>query len=160
VPVTPELLHFSVRPATDRDLPFIYDAWKRSYRAAIAHTLRGRRAQAFLNLIQRRIDTMMTLPDAAVVVAVHADDENALIGFAAGSLDVLHYVYVKAPYRRQGVAMELIRTIYGQDAGVLRPVLCAYWTPAAQTAAVRAAAYDVADPVHFRYIGLDSPEDF
>lgn len=61
---------------------------------------------------------------------------------AEPSRGVLHYVYVKPAYRREGVAQRLVDDLFGDDPGALR---CTHWTarrPIREAAERRRLVYD------------------
>ena len=102
---------FILRPATVDDVPLIRDSWKRSYkgggRAPKCEPLVYWEGQAEL------IDAL--LKRSHVVVAVSPEDSTQVFGWAAfekrGRVGILHYCFVKAAFRRYGVARALLQEV-------------------------------------------------
>ena len=79
------------------------------------------------------VDRCLTGP-RVVLVAHPEGDEDTILGWTCAELDVLHYVYVKAPFRRLGIA----RTLLGR----YKPLTtCTHWTPVIREWASRGRAY-------------------
>lgn len=87
------------------DWAFVYSSWMRSYRAAafaISNPVYYHHQRALIaQLLQRGLCLLVHNPE----------DAAQLLGFAAaeavGGVCVLHYLYVKHPFRRLGVARAL-----------------------------------------------------
>lgn len=101
---------YKLRKPTNADLPFIVNAWLKSYRTAepgATNTVYFHEQKA---LILRLLNEQETL------LAVDPEDPEHILGFvcwdpAKGGPDswpTLHYVYVKFALRRNGLARELL----------------------------------------------------
>lgn len=98
-----------IRPAVESDVALIYSSWLRSYWNATACNMGieyqvyqvGQRAR-----IKRLIDHVEIVCSPAV--------PDAIMGWRcadySGDRSSLHYVYVRQPYRRQGIAKYLLGT--------------------------------------------------
>jgi len=110
----------SVRPATTADLPFIRNSWLRSYHdGQVARHVPN--DVYFANaghwgVVDRCLRT------GATAVASPPGDDGTIVGWACGLGGVLHYVYVKAPFRRLGIAKALLACFPGLSA-------CTHWMP-------------------------------
>ena len=100
---------FVLRQVETADLPFIYNSWLKSYRdapavAGIPNTLYYQGQHA---LIER------LLKDSVVVVACSSDDPSQIMGYGVGEVQpspgrtVLHWLYVKHPFRGFGIMRSL-----------------------------------------------------
>jgi GNAT superfamily N-acetyltransferase len=81
---------------------------------------------------------------------VDPENDDHLMGWmmAEQGLPLVHYIYVKPVYRRQGVARTLLASVPALASA--SPVLyCSHWSPSAQTLS--------ATHTYLRYIGADSP---
>lgn len=108
---------FVIRPMCREDRPFIASSWLTSYgRSAVARSLDPKIYHAKQG---RLIDRL--LADASVIlVAVSASESSQLRGWIVADLPagevvtVVHFMYVKTTFRREGVAKALLR-----EAGVV-----------------------------------------
>ena len=94
------------RPA---DMPFIMDSWQRSFsRSPFAGVVPN--SKWLEN--SRALVTSLLARGAKVVVACNPEDEDQILGWACAEQDeykcVVHYVYVKDPYRKDGLSTELL----------------------------------------------------
>lgn len=97
-----------LRWATQSDYPFIANSYLKSYRCAPA-------AKAMINDVyypeyKARLEAMVA--SGSVLVACASDDADQILGYLlftelAGQA-VLHYVYVKYPFRQHGIATALV----------------------------------------------------
>lgn len=135
------LMSLAYRPAEGRDLPLILDAWLSSFRtsnsAGIIAMKRWKPVMTpeLLDILARRG------VEAWVAYHPEADMGSDLYGFLIAEKDVsemtprglvktdqplVHYVYVRLPYRRNGVARGLFRAA-GVDPS--KPFLYTFKTP-------------------------------
>ena len=54
------------------------------------------------------IDSIINNPSTSIRVACFNEDENLILGYSISCFDVLHYVYVKGAYRKQGLGKSLL----------------------------------------------------
>lgn len=97
-----------IREARASDVGFVTDAWRESYYVG------GPSVQyADRDDYRRKMTAMFSemLRDAAVLVACDSEDEDTLIGFAAHTKGTLHYVYIKADFRKMGIARALCERV-------------------------------------------------
>ena len=97
----------TIRQATEADIPFVFNSWLKSYRTSqfaspIDNTI-------FFSEHHKVIERILRYYD--VRIACSPEDPDQIHGFiCAGYTDgifTLHYIYVKHPFRRLGVAKEL-----------------------------------------------------
>lgn len=107
------MLPHETRGMVESDRPFVFDGWIRSYQ-------RSRWAGVVPNHLfwdVHRVAIEGLLTRGAVVTVAHLPGEpDALLGFVAhevkpGDEPLIHTVYVKPLWRRQGVARALIDTV-------------------------------------------------
>jgi hypothetical protein len=108
-------------PATD--LPFLFKAWISSYeKSPWAGTIPSHLGYD----IHKATIHQLLLRGMKVTMAVNPDDDQQILGFLAHEPGLLHYVFVKDLFRRQGVATKLLA-----DANFDRtqPLLTSFRTP-------------------------------
>lgn len=102
---------WNLRPANAADTPFILSSWLHGYRKAsvtsgISNTIYFKSQEALLKRL---------LGVAHVVVACSKDDPDQIFGYAAYETDgvnlVVHWVYVKQPFRALGMARSLLAVV-------------------------------------------------
>lgn len=95
---------YTLRAAQVDDLPFIYNSWLKSHREAspwakiIPSTLYYNHHKQLITKILERSD---------VIVCCNPQDTSQIFGYAAfsqGKIATIHYIYVKHPYRKLGIA--------------------------------------------------------
>ena len=106
----------SYRPALPRDRAFIVSAWDASYEDA--HTSGMIPMQLWADTMRPIIEHYLDRPYARTFVAYNPDDPDPLAdlhGFICGEPDekppIVYYVYVKEPYRRDGIATKLFAAL-------------------------------------------------
>lgn len=95
------------RPLVADDVPFVFSSWLKSYR----EEMRDVPGKVYFHHHQALIQKL--LEKAAVYVAANAEDPSQILGYLAcqnirGVL-VVHYLYVKAPFRNHGIASSLLQ---------------------------------------------------
>lgn len=97
-----------IRQQNEDDTNFIYHSWLRSYR---------NRADVipyhwYYKIYQGVLDRILKRPAARVAVACHPEYSDQIFGFIAyehtGPIPTVHYIYVKDPYRSNGIAQALL----------------------------------------------------
>jgi GNAT superfamily N-acetyltransferase len=107
-----DILTVKVRPVRDGDWPLIYDTFVRSAGIGQAKLRpevfkKGKTLGRFHKELAYRLDVLKSR-DATFKVACDPDDNDLIMGWAAGEGPVLHYIYIKTAYRGQGIARELV----------------------------------------------------
>jgi hypothetical protein len=101
-------LPIRVRPAVEGDVPFIFSSWLKSYRASLFAKQIGN--TVFFSEHHKVIEGI--LETSTVLVLCDAEDVTNIYGYiCAEKIDgifVLHYVYIKHPYRTFGLAKFLL----------------------------------------------------
>ena len=94
----------SIRPATEADTRFVHSSWHTAYwkTSARKHLTR----ETYDAGQDRRIDRLLF--ESHVLVAFFPEVPDEILGWACMRGDALHYVYVKAIYRRRGIATGLV----------------------------------------------------
>lgn len=111
-PTKPETISpFKIRSATKEDISFLFSSWLKSFRDSgtmcrnITNTVYFESHHKLIERILRR---------ASVNVACDADHPDQLFGYiVAETIDgifVLHYIYVKHPFRRTGIGSALLNS--------------------------------------------------
>lgn len=106
---------FVVRGPGEEDLPFIFNSWLKSFRDSpqvqgVPNTLYYAEQHALIGQL---------LKDSYVLIACNPDDPGQIYGYAVGCAkpepdhSVLHWVYVKHPFRNFGIAKALVHDVCG-----------------------------------------------
>lgn len=139
-----EILEVTMRAVKRTDIPFIYDAWLESYKRTVAPSGDGRAARYYK---EQRLRLDMLRDRGVWMVATDPHDADYLMGFVCAEPPLIHYLYVKPAFRRQGIARSLIAA-----AGLAaQPTLLAtHWTSFADKLAIT-------HPRILQYVGTDVP---
>ncbi len=99
-----------IRGATKSDMSFIYSTWLRGVYHGCSYYSKME-SRAFYSSYTRLI--AIVLVPASVRIACLPTDPDVIIGYAVIGFtkDVIHWVYVKSAFRKQGVAKELLKDV-------------------------------------------------
>ncbi len=119
-----------IRSAVEADLPFILNSWVESYRdpANGADEIKRIRTGALKHGHRRLAARLLGDEETTTSVACKEGDENVIIGWACwrtvvgqneigppgdmAILNFLHYVYVKADFRKNGIARLMLQPLF------------------------------------------------
>lgn len=116
-----------IRDYGENDKPFVMNSWIKSYRDANIQSLKINKKLLYHNQ-KDLINSILT--HSVTLVACADDDEDHILGWlnyeAYGKLCIIHYVYVKHPFRMLDIANTLKSHIH---IGLDRPfILCSHKT--------------------------------
>jgi hypothetical protein len=94
-----------LRRATAADVPFILNSWLRSHWDAWGEPHGIPKGHYFAEAHRK---ACLTLSRAECLLAINPEDESHLLGYVVWEPGTLHYVYVKHPYRKEGLASRLV----------------------------------------------------
>lgn len=102
----------AIRQATDSDRRWVISSWLDSYRTA--HTAGLIAMSRWKAVMTPELESILDRPGCAVLVAYTPGDDPDTDGLGwlcheGHAPPLLHYVYVKQPYRRLGIAGTLLR---------------------------------------------------
>ncbi len=107
-----------IRPLQTSDVNFVCNSWVKSYRHHVetSKTLNPANAyipkEVYFKGQQRLAEKLINADSSAVLVACMENDPEQIVGWICAtvkpSVSIVHYCYVKAPFRLFGVATELI----------------------------------------------------
>lgn len=110
---------FAVRPACDKDYPFILQSWVRTYTKDRRWGPLSPRAVA--RAVHGSILGLLTSDGIEVRVATNPENPWFIFGYVVSDTKyehpVIHWVYVKELYRRMGIATDLVRLACGEKPG-------------------------------------------
>lgn len=105
----------SFRRITDQDGPFILNSWLKSYRKESVY---GREITAEVFYSNHKDVVLELLARSKVLVVCNPEYEAQVYGYAVyetrGDAIVIHFVYVKAPYRELGIGKAMLAVIQGE----------------------------------------------
>jgi GNAT superfamily N-acetyltransferase len=107
---------FDVRPGKAEDVPFILHSWLKRYRDAVHPRLISDRA--YYEVQHAVIRKILEAPGLKISVACDKEDENHIYGYCVGEQladgwTIVHWTYVKGPFRRFGIGKKLVSDIVG-----------------------------------------------
>lgn len=102
----------SFRPAKTSDLPYIYNSMLKAMRAEMTEI----RTSMFYSIYQPKVQNLIEKSD--IQIACYEKDKDLIYGYLVTSnLDdilIIHWINVKKPFRRLGIATALLKSI-GKD---------------------------------------------
>ena len=101
---------FRIRSSTKNDVSFVYATWLKSYKYDSPLT-KFTKSELFYNQHQKILDRLLL--KAKVNVACDQNDEDLIFGYIVFEPHVIHYIYVKEPFRGYGIATKLLEAIEG-----------------------------------------------
>ncbi len=107
-------MKFILRETTAQDIPFIFNSWLKSFRSNEDSTRMSNSVYFghFKPLVERLLE------QASIVIACNPDDGAQIYGYAVFdqsedvNIFVLHYLYVKYPFRNLGIAHGILSQVY------------------------------------------------
>jgi hypothetical protein len=95
----------------DTDLNFVYDSWIRSYKVKLSPNSFNDEEREYKAKMRKRIDDLISR-GAMFQVACDPEEPSTIFGWCCftviGDVPVLHYVYVKKPFRGQHIVRRLL----------------------------------------------------
>jgi len=113
-------LPIKYRPMMESDTSFIYSSWLKSYRNSpfAQHMVND----VYYDNYKLAIKEVLERPTTQVIMACNVDDPDQIFGYvvleAVGEAKLLHYVYVKYPNRKLGIAKTMLQVAipeFGQE---------------------------------------------
>ena len=99
---------FTIRIAKKEDISFVYSTWLKSYKHGSPLTKYTKR-ELFFEVHQRILDELLS--KSKVIIACKDDDEDLIFGYIVFEPHIMHYVYVKEPFRNYGIGKRLIQEV-------------------------------------------------
>lgn len=107
-----------MRTGTSEDFSFVFATWLRSYKHS-SHFAKRIPDRTFYVRHHAVIERILAR-GAELLVACPADAPETILGYLVREGATLHFLYVKGPFRRMGVAKALV--------GEYRPEQFTHWT--------------------------------
>lgn len=109
-------MKLAFRPAAGHDSDdrsFIVSTWSRSFK--LSHSAGLIHSDDWPTVMHTQLERILDRDGARALIACDRDDGDYFYGWIAADttdrIPVLHYVYVKEPYRRAGIARQLFTAI-------------------------------------------------
>jgi hypothetical protein len=104
--------HLRIRKAISKDVRYITSSWLNSYYHSPAN--KGIRKSEFFHVEHKMLEVI--LPRATTLVLCNASNVDQILGWVcyeklAGNIVLLHYVNMKQPYRKRGLARYLVEEV-------------------------------------------------
>ncbi len=108
-----------IRAAEESDLNFIYSSWLKAMRRTTGHIDK----EVFYPNHRRLVEAL--IDKSQILIACSDEDQNQIFGYLVKEerfkVPILHFLYVKSPFRRMGIGTQLFKMI-GLPEGALMPV--------------------------------------
>ena len=98
-----------LRDVEARDIDFIVSSWTKSYRQSFFATKMSNEVY----FTEHKKVIAARFADSRAVIACTGDDIDQILGYIVFQGHVLHYLYVKQPFRRLGIGSALIQDAMG-----------------------------------------------
>lgn len=102
---------FAFRPMSKADEAFIYNSWLKSYRDS--PTVRSVPNSLYFAAHHDVIEQLLSSPTANVIIACNPEDPEQIYGYGVGDVGVIHWIYVKHPFRGNGLGRALEQRLVG-----------------------------------------------
>lgn len=126
VEMAPSQWMFIPRPMEEKDEDLIYGGWVESLRGQSPY--REMRSQDYRPSQRKLIQEILSRPGVTVLVA-QAQGKELEYGFCCGEMEdgnfILHYIYVRPPYRKGNIASGLLQFM-GVRVGKT-PIVATHW---------------------------------
>ncbi len=133
-------LPVTLRPAADADAGFVLNSWLKSYRASMTVVP----SSQYFSRFGHRGLVMDLMGRQPIVVASWDEDPAVIVGWSCGEPSkLLHYVYVKQAFRRQGIGTRLVAALDLAGEGPLR---CTHGTDAFIMGPAKGRTIRIVDP--------------
>ncbi len=129
-PWTESFPHLRLRKGTSKDVRYITSSWLNSFYFSPSN--KGIRKSEFFHAEHKMLEVI--LPRATTLILCNASNLDQILGYicyemqASGVL-VIHYVNMKQPYRKRGLARLMVEEVLDLESP--RQVLFTYYTPQA-----------------------------
>jgi GNAT superfamily N-acetyltransferase len=107
------------------DEPFIFRAWLEGYWPNFPGNLVMRKSE-FLERWHRVIERILADPQTRTVVAHVEGKPEALLGFACGCPECVHWAYTKQPFRKLGIGGKMLAE-FGAALDMIGEGRCSHW---------------------------------
>jgi hypothetical protein len=110
------IVHRDARPS---DLHFFLNSWLRSQRLVPPHHLTDNRT--YFGAFKARIERLLRADKTTAIVAVNVADAEQIYGYIVYEPGVVHFAYVKSPFRRFGICRSLVNAAFPEPPN---PLVC------------------------------------
>ena len=109
-----------IRSMVPEDESFIYSSWLKSYRNS--PNAANMPNQVFYDNHKRIIQNIINTAQVSIICS--SEDSDHIFGFICweptdSNFDIYHYLYIKYPYRKMGLANYLFDSIGGNSGGTI-----------------------------------------
>jgi predicted GNAT family acetyltransferase len=127
---------FTFRAYEPNDIPFIHSSWENSYYQGLPYI--EHLSRAVFRLHHRPVrERILNQPNVTIIVCTSKEDPNLILGWIAvetiptrnnESSIIIHYVYVKEVFKKEGIATHLLNLVT-KDSDL---ILCSHLTERAR----------------------------
>ena len=101
----------TLRPYTETDLDFIFSSWLSSFKSS--HYAGPVPDNVYWKLYQHVLEEIFKRPGFEVTVVCNKDYPDQIVAYLAWEPGIVHYVYVKQPFRQKGIAAYTLMATVG-----------------------------------------------
>jgi len=105
-----------LRDMVEADYPFLYSSWLKSYKPS--RSVGPLPSNLYWSVVKETIEQILARKGIICKVACNSEDPEQIFGYLVaednGALPVCHYLYVKQPFRRLGIARMLINAFLAE----------------------------------------------
>ena len=109
-----------IRQFRPEDEGFVYSSWLNNYWGSHNHDMTK---TVFMAGHHNVIEKILQREGIEILIAANIDDDEQILGYLVREGNVLHYLYVKSPFRRSGISAALL-----EEADFSQPVILSHKT--------------------------------
>jgi len=107
--------HVKLRPMMEEDESFIYSSWLKSYRSSPAATYLDN--DTYYNNHKKIVEKLLSKANVTVLCSI--EDSSQIYGFICHEGNTAHYLYIKYPFRKMGLAKYIFNSIFSDTTIVI-----------------------------------------
>ncbi len=102
---------FDIRPATGKDISFIYDTWLKSFRC---DSPLGRSSKKSVYFDEYKLVIDFILSQSETIVAHSTTDTNLILAYLVFAPGTIHYAFCKEAFRKLGITKALFLEAFSE----------------------------------------------
>jgi GNAT superfamily N-acetyltransferase len=107
-----------LRAPKSSDLNFIYSTWLNNYRSD-SEIGKSIKKSIYFAEYYGVLDAIFECKQTKVLIACLPEETNVILGFLVGADKILHYIFVKEDFRRNGIGRSLFENCFPEGGGAV-----------------------------------------